>query len=183
MMFRTLMIGFALAPVCALATAATPPANKVDAKTSLALELMDVTHYDQNMQAMQAQVGAMMEKQFDSFATCDKALPVIREFSMAVGEKVSVVLGSREMKVDVASTYAEVFSEEELREILEFYRTPLGKKFLDRMPELMQKSMQMSQDRLKSLMPEIQRLGEQYGERIHDAAEACKAPAPLPEKN
>jgi hypothetical protein len=176
-MIRTLVMALTLAPLCALTMAAAPAEKPVDAKTKLAVELMEVTHYDRNMLAMRAQVETMMEKQFDSFATCAAALPVIREFSTEIGEKLSVTLGSDEMKIDVASIYAEVFSEDELHEILEFYGTPLGRKMLDRMPELMQKSMQISQDRLKAVMPDLQQLGEKYGERIHDAAATCKAPA------
>src|SRR5690348_9956715 len=145
MMWKTVLVcGFALAS--SLAAADTPTAKAEDARTKLAIELMQITHYDRTMQAMQAQLGTMMEKQFDSFAKCDAALPVIREFSGAIGEKVAAVFGSEEMKVDVASVYAEVFSEDELKEIIGFYQSPLGRKLLDRMPDLMQKSMQITQD-------------------------------------
>jgi hypothetical protein len=170
-----LAAGFAL--VSSLAFADAPKTKPEDAKTKLAIELMQITHYDKTMQAMQGQVRTMMEKQFDSFAKCDAALPVIRQFSGAIGEKVSVVFGSEELKVDIASVYAEVFSEDELKEIIEFYQSPLGRKLLDRMPDLMQKSMQISQDRVKSMMPELEKLGEEYGARIHEAAEACPASA------
>jgi|GEM_PF-524441 len=164
----------------AFGAGATHPA---DGKTKLAIELMEISHYDQNMKAMQGQIAAMMEQQFASSAKCDAAQPTIREFSKAMTDKTSAVLFSDDLKVDIASVYAEVFSEDELRDVIAFYKSPLGKKLLDRMPELMQKSMQISQQRMQSVMPELEKLGEDYGPRIREASESCKtdaAPAAKP---
>jgi len=157
---------------------AKTPAPAGDAKTQLAVELIQVTHFDRNMQAMQQQVRTMLEKQFESEATCAAAQPTMHEFSSAVADKLSGTLSKEDLKIDVAAVYAEVFSEEELREIIAFYQSPLGEKLLDRMPELMQKSMQITQDRIRPMMPEFEKLGEQYGPRIREAAKQCESAAP-----
>jgi hypothetical protein len=168
--------GFAV--VSSLAVADAPKTKSEDAKTKLAIELMQISHYDRIMQAMQDQIRSTMEKQYDDYAKCDAALPIVREFSGMVGDKIATSFGSEEMKVDVASAYAEVFSEDELRGIIEFYQSPLGAKLLEHMPELSQKSVQISQDRMKSMMPEFKQLGEEYGARIREAAETCKSTKP-----
>ncbi|MEO7325615.1 MAG: DUF2059 domain-containing protein [Dokdonella sp.] len=178
MMIRKIVLGSALAFFSSFAAAAAPAMKPEDAKTKLAIELMQIVHYDRTMQAMQSQIRLTMEKQYDDYAKCDVALPIVREFSSKVGDKIAIGFGSEEMKIDVASAYAEVFGEDELREIIAFYQSPLGKKLLDRMPELAQKSVQISQDRMKSMMPELKQLGEEYGPRIRQAAETCNAAAP-----
>ena len=54
------------------------------------------------------------------------------------------------------------------------------------MPELMQRSMQITQGRMKSMMPELQALSEEYGARIEAAAKTCEqaseADEPSPEE-
>jgi hypothetical protein len=135
------------------------------------------------MQQMVGQMQAMMEKQYESYGTCPASSAVVHEMSAKIGEKVTGVLTSDAMKVDIASVYAEVFSEDELRATIAFYTSPLGHKLLERMPELMQKSMQISQDRMKDVMPEVQKLGEEYGERIREAAATCSAADPTGKAN
>jgi hypothetical protein len=151
-----------------------------DTKTQLAIELMQASHFDRNLQLMKQQIPAMMEKQFDGLAACDAAQPAMKEFSGAVAGKVSGVLDSEDLKIDIAAVYAETFSEDELREVIAFYQSPLGRKLLDRMPELMQKSMQISQDRMKPIMSDVQKLGEQYAPRIREAAKTCQASTAQP---
>ena len=89
---------------------AKTPAPAGDAKTQLAVELIQVTHFDRNMQAMQQQVRTMLEKQFESEATCAAAQPTMHEFSSAVADKLSGTLSKEDLKIDVAAVYAEVFS-------------------------------------------------------------------------
>ena len=165
-----------------LCVASTALANKAavhieDAKTKLAIQLMEATHFDRSMQQMADQMPAMMAKQFESMiGSCEASSALVQEMSGKLGKLVTSTLNSEEMKVDVASVYAEVFSEDELRETIAFYQSPLGKKLLDRMPALMQKSLQISQDRMKALTPEMQKIGEEYGERIRTATAQCDAP-------
>jgi hypothetical protein len=51
--------------------------------------------------------------------------------------------------------YVEVFTEAELRELTAFYRTELGQKMLLRLPEVMQRSMAITQARLQEALPQL----------------------------
>jgi len=62
------------------------------------------------------------------------------------------------LKDDYISIYAETFTEEELKGALEFYKSPIGQKFIRKQPELMRRSMQISQRQMATLMPKIQQL-------------------------
>ncbi|MCH7927981.1 MAG: DUF2059 domain-containing protein [Candidatus Dadabacteria bacterium] len=64
------------------------------------------------------------------------------------------------------SIYAETFTEEELKGAIKFYKSPIGKKFIEKQPELMRKSMQISQKQMTTLMPKIQKLTEEMMDQI-----------------
>jgi uncharacterized protein len=174
--------GFALAvslALCAsLATAAAPAKPKApDAKTALAMEVLDVTNFDSLIQSMRSQVAASIEQSAGLANACAAAQPTISEFGKALSDKLTETLMSSDFKVDVAAIYAETFDEGELRDIVAFYKTPLGKKLIARMPELTQKSMQISQDRIRTVMPDIQKISQEFAPRIAEATKSCPAPA------
>ena len=159
---------------CFSTFAAVPAASSTDEKITLSIELMRLMNVDQTMQSMQGQLRGMLEQQFESYSTCDAATPVVREFSDALTDRMMGYLTDESLKVDIAAIYADVFTVDELRGIVDFYHSPLGKKMMERMPELMQKTMLITQDRVKSMTPELQSIGEEYGARIRAAAKTCE---------
>ncbi|MFO0954828.1 MAG: DUF2059 domain-containing protein [Isosphaeraceae bacterium] len=59
------------------------------------------------------------------------------------------------LKEDMISIYAGAFSEDELKEITAFYKTPTGKKMVAKMPELMSKGMQLGAQRVANSQSEL----------------------------
>jgi hypothetical protein len=62
------------------------------------------------------------------------------------------------LKPDMAEVYAREFTEPELREMLRFYQSPVGKKAAAKIPTLMQMGMEIGQRHVKDHMPELQKL-------------------------
>ncbi|MFI5160713.1 MAG: DUF2059 domain-containing protein [Sphingobacteriales bacterium] len=60
------------------------------------------------------------------------------------------------LKKNMIVLYAQTFTEDELKQLNDFYKTPLGQKIISKIPELTQKAMQMSQGALKDHFDEIQ---------------------------
>jgi uncharacterized protein len=162
--------------------AASAPAPTHDPKTDLAIQLMQITNFDQMMTTMRQQVSASIEQSIGIANSCAASQPVFGEFTQALGDKLADALTSPEFKVDVASVYAETFDEQELRDIIAFYQSPLGRKMLAKMPELMQRSTQISQERIKAIMPDIESITEHYRPLIQQASQQCDAPAAKPAK-
>jgi uncharacterized protein len=50
-----------------------------------------------------------------------------------------------ELSEEIARTYASRFSEQELRDVLAFYRTPLGKKVIEEEPKVLEESVKQAQ--------------------------------------
>jgi hypothetical protein len=62
------------------------------------------------------------------------------------------------LEPDLVELYAGVYTEDELRELTEFYRSPLGQKFIAKMPELQQATMQWSAELMQRFQRRIQQM-------------------------
>ena len=54
--------------------------------------------------------------------------------------------------------YAEVFTEQELRELADFYTSPIGKKYVEKQPEMAQAAMKITGEMMRELMPRIKEI-------------------------
>jgi len=87
------------------------------------------------------------------------------EKAQAVQAKVMDLL-SKEMswdniKKDYIAIYAETFTEGELKGLVEFYESPAGRKFVEKTPELMKKSMTLTQKQMADMLPKIQEIAKE----------------------
>ena len=79
-----------------------------------------------------------------------------------------------DLEPGMARLYADLYTEEEIRGMTAFYRTPIGQRMIETLPELTAGSQRIAQERLQAVMPElIQRLTEVMQEQQN-------APAPKP---
>lgn len=144
--------------VIALSIFATSVSAQGDRRRQLAEELLILMEVKENI-----------ERSFDMVK--DRQMDRIKRLNIpnAESEKVaslqekimSIVTGAlswEKIREDYISLYAEIFTEEELEGILAFYKSPVGKKFIEKQPELMEKSMQINQKQMEILMPKLQEL-------------------------
>lgn len=75
------------------------------------------------------------------------------------------------LKADTADIYADLFTENELRGLVDFYQSEVGKSFSLKQPEMMKRSMEVSMKRMQKIMPQIMQKVQQ------EKLEAQKAPA------
>jgi uncharacterized protein len=69
------------------------------------------------------------------------------------------------MEPDLVKLYSDAYSENELDGILAFYRTPAGRAMLAKTPELTERSIAISPQRMAQLTPKIQALLDKF---MHD---------------
>ncbi len=65
------------------------------------------------------------------------------------------VLSEGDLEGEIAKLYTEYYSEKEIKELLVFYRSDLGKKMLKVMPEFAQKSMMLGANRAQARTEEL----------------------------
>lgn len=70
------------------------------------------------------------------------------------------------LKPEMVEIYSEAFTASELKEIVAFYKTPTGKKSIQKMPELMAKGGELGAQRVQDNIQELQEMIRIESERI-----------------
>ena len=137
------------------------PARADDAKrTALAEELITLAELQKNFEQSFAVVKQMVTKQFGAAPTGAPAETKAKsaESANAVYDLIAKEMDWNAVKKDYAELYASTFTEEELQGVIDFYKSPAGKSFVAKQPELMKKSMELNQAKMSAIMPQIQQL-------------------------
>jgi len=154
-----------LAPAALRAQAAPPAApaagTRAPSHLAAATELLEATHTRDLMQTTAEQT---LQSQLQQMPQLQPYADVIRKFYQETMDW--SVLGPEFVRL-----YAETFTEAELREITAFYRTPIGAKMLEKLPQVMARSNQIATARLQEAMPRLM-------ERLQQAERAAGAPKP-----
>jgi len=78
------------------------------------------------------------------------------------------------MKVDLKQVYRQNFTENEIADMLVFYKSPTGQSVLRTMPVVMQESMQISQVMAQKMIPKLQELFKRQMQEIKELRESSK---------
>ena len=151
-----------------------------DVRKQLAEELLLLMEVDKNIERTFEMVKQMQMDQV-------KNIGLPKELSKEDSEKIASMQGKimdimvKEMgwdnlKEDFIDIYVDVFTKEELEGIIAFYKTPVGQKFIKKQPELMQKSMQISQKQMVTIMPKIQKAIEDMKETLEESKGKSQEP-------
>ncbi len=120
-----------------------------------------------NIDKMTEQALAQLPQQIKSMAPSgdpgmaqeflDKMTPIIRDR-----------MSYAKLRPEYVRIYSEVLTEDEVSASLRFYKSPEGQSLLKKMPQLMNRSMEVGQKAFADLMPEIQRVMQELKDQ-HDA--------------
>ena len=138
-----------------------------EAKRAAAEELLKAMHIDE----MMANQKETMKKMADAFMPKDlsaEELKVAQEIQAKTMETVSQQLSWEVLKPDFIQAYSQVYTEQELKDLTAFYQTPVGQKFIEKMPELQARTMEIIQKRMATIMPAMLTA-------MKDAAQKAKA--------
>ena len=62
--------------------------------------------------------------------------------------------------------YAEEFTQEEVDGMIQLYKTPVGQSTIDKMPIVMQKSMQVGYKQMDAITPKIMQAAEKFAKEM-----------------
>jgi uncharacterized protein len=145
----------------ALLWCASPVRADEASKAAKAAELLQLTQGDQMMKMMEPMMKGMM-------AQADKDMPAEQRAKVGeMQEKIMalIVESLNKAKPALAKVYTDTYTEEEIDGILAFYKSPAGKSFLQKMPEVMQRSMPVMMQMMSDLQPEIKTMVEGIKEK------------------
>lgn len=151
-------------------------ADQVGEKKAI-LKLLKIS----NARNMSDQIMTSMEALLDQqFRSANKQLSTKGQEALMVVRKDSVKwmqdnLSWDQMKEMYVDIYMQVFTEEEINQLVEFYQSPLGQKMLEKMPELLRVTFEKSQALIQKKLPIFQEnlqknlsaLETKYGEKAN----------------
>lgn len=125
-------------------------ASAAETKSETVNELLKVTHFDQ---LINESINASIDN-------LKKMLPGLANHEEELRAFYVQTMNPDLLRQDAIQIYSEVFTEQELKDLIAFYKTPTGQKALQKLPEIMQRSMQLAQERLMKNQGELFKLLE-----------------------
>jgi hypothetical protein len=161
---RNLFRSFAACLVLALMSAAPAPAQSPDA-VAAAKDLMVVMHSADNFKTIMPQLMAVMKP-----AIVQGRPEVEKDYDALVPALLGAINARLDEMMDkIAGIYARKFTAAELGTIATFYRGPVGQKFVQQLPAIMQESMALGQQFGQQLAGELQqRMMEELRKKGHN---------------
>lgn len=179
--------------VCALLLALNLPlaARADDASArAKAEQLIAIQHTQATVEKIAAnitsQVDAAADRAAGPDATADQKTKVA-DFKKQAAQIIDTNLGWAAMKPAVVDLYVKNFTEEQLDQILAFYKTPAGAALLEKMPEINTQFGHVGDDHVAGLKDQLQKAYKDFADSLHPVpslgAPATPAPAtpkPIP---
>lgn len=132
-----------LLALTSLPAMATPASHRQAAE-----ELLDVSGMKGSMDRIIVQMVEMQLSQ----------KPVLAPYREVLLQFFNKYLGFNSIKYDFIDIYIEEFSEQELKAIADFYKTPVGQKTITKLPALMQKGAQVGMTKVQMHQHELREM-------------------------
>jgi hypothetical protein len=135
-------------PAAAVLPTAKPGPTPTAAHLKTASQLLDLVHVDRTTGQT---VNLLLKMQLQQQPKLQPYEDVLRSF-------LQKYMSWDSLKDDYARIYAEAFTEDELRQIITFYKTPAGQKAINKIPTLMGMGAALGQKRVQENRAELQEM-------------------------
>lgn len=151
-----------------------------DAKSQAANaeQFLLMAHADKLATPVFAQVQQMFAQRFAQANGSESKKALLETYQAKANAVLEKAVGWNQVKPDLIKLYATSFTEAELKELIVFYQSPLGKKLMDKMPALSAQSAQLTQKRLESAVPEVNKLLADMTQQLEPAGAKPDAKKP-----
>lgn len=158
-MYRAILI-LALLAICSIAQAS-------ETSHRAAVEKMfQASNAEKMIDSMYSQMESMIEQQFKQMDLPEDAKPIMAKYQNKIWNITKSELSWMKIKDDMASAYMNVYSENEINELTKFYKSPVGIKFINRMPELTQQMFNLIQNRIPALLSKLEQIEQEMKNEI-----------------
>ncbi len=128
---------------------------------ALAEELIKITEGDMVMDKMKAQVTMIFQQITAQMNVQEADKPKLEKYSKRFDAILKEDMAWDKVKKQYLDLYTSVFTEEETKGLVDFYKSDLGKKVTAKMPELMQQSMTVARTYMQGVVPKLETLTEE----------------------
>ncbi len=139
----------------------SPAYSGVKEHRTLAEELIKITEGDMVMEKMKAQVTMIFQQITSQMNIQEAYKPKLEKYSKRFDTILKEDMAWCKVKDQYLDLYTSVFTEEETKGLVDFYKSDLGKKVTAKMPELMQQSMTVARTYMQGVVPKLETLTEE----------------------
>lgn len=105
-----------------------------------------------------AQVQQMFAQRFAESAAPQSKQALLESYQAKANVALDKAVGWDKIKPDMVKLYTDNFNEQELKDLISFYQSPLGQKVLQKMPALTEQSARLTQSKLETAVPAVNKL-------------------------
>ena len=108
-----------------------------------------------------ANMESVMKKSVDVMLTAQiQGNPQLKPHEAKMRQFFSKYMSWKSLENDFVAIYMKAFTEDEFKQIVAFYKTPVGKKTLQELPKLMEQGAQIGAARVQEHLPELRQMIE-----------------------
>jgi hypothetical protein len=141
--------------------AAAASAEPSAPQRALAAKLLDAMQVERTMEqqfdAMRKTQAEAMQQMLAGQASPEAKQRMQKGFA-TITDMIKKELNWTAIKPQFVDLYASTFTADELNGLVGFYESPVGRAYVAKSPELMQRTMEVTSNRMEALMPRIQKI-------------------------
>lgn len=137
-----------------------------ETKQQKLVELLSVMEMDSMVDAMYSQMEVMLQNMSTEMGVQPSEQAIYDEHYSKMMAIISEEISWEKMKPGAMAMYSNNFTEAEIADMLDFYKTTTGKAILRKMPAVMQESMQLGQTLAQNAIPKIQVVAKQLADDL-----------------
>ncbi|MFG3692948.1 DUF2059 domain-containing protein [Stutzerimonas stutzeri] len=119
---------------------------------------LELVNADRLSVPVYAQVQHMFAERFEQTQAPESKRALLERYQSKADAALDKAIGWEQVKPDLVALYTDTFSEPELTRLNEFYESELGQKMLKQLPQLNARSAQVTQAKLESAVPQVNKL-------------------------
>ncbi len=135
-------------------------------KEDLAKEMLALIDMQKTMSQMVAQVQQIQAAQLKGLNIPEKDQEKVLQFQSKLTKKIFDAMSWNKMEPEYIALFSNVYTVEELKVTVEFYKSPVGQSMLKKQPIVIQKTMQIAQAKVQSLLPELKKMTEDFAASV-----------------
>ena len=144
-----------------------------------AVAFLKLAHADQLGAPVYMQVQQMFAQRFAETKAPASKQATLETYQAKANAALDQVISWDKLQPDMVKLYTSNFTESELKDLVAFYQSPLGKKVQAKMPQISQQSFQLTQSKLESAVPVVNKLlADMTNELTPAGSKPATAPAP-----
>lgn len=138
---------------------------------AMALKLLQVRKAEASLRPLHAEAKRVMKANMGAFEANEARRNITEKFMERLGDLLTVELGWKKLRDDYVQVYVDNFTEDELAQLIEFYRSPIGQKFVERTGPMLAASVKIAQKHFSRVLPQIHTLSIDMSKALKAAAD------------